>query len=211
MIALGTPSTAKLQAQIGEGLSAIAQSDFPERWEGLVDVSLPHHSLFCTGIKAHYAQELVASLSPDNFVINNGVLATAHSIFRRSAYSSSTDRSFRANNSSWRSQFRSDRLYSEINYVLSRFCQPYYELFSHVDRLLSTPASQPLPPNSSLPQLAQALTLLVELFHDLSSQDLPPFFEDHMGDFMGGSGDGWLRKYLSWERDELKGEACLRG
>jgi exportin-2 (importin alpha re-exporter) len=28
-------------------------------------------------------QEIVASLSPDNFVINNGVLATAHSIFGR--------------------------------------------------------------------------------------------------------------------------------
>jgi exportin-2 (importin alpha re-exporter) len=28
-------------------------------------------------------QEIVASLSPDNFVINNGVLATAHSIFAR--------------------------------------------------------------------------------------------------------------------------------
>ncbi|ORX36025.1 Cse1-domain-containing protein [Kockovaella imperatae] len=172
MIALGSPATAKLQAQIGEGLAIIAEKDFPEQWEGLVD-------------------ELVGSLSPDNFVINNGVLATAHSIFKR-----------------WRAQFRSDKLYSEINFVLARFCQPYYELFAHVDRLLSAPAGQPLPAGSSIPLLAQSLLLLIQLFHDLSSQDLPPFFEENMGSFMGEQGgrEGWLRKYLSWEREELKGD-----
>lgn len=39
MIALGTPETARLQSQIGEGLSHIASVDFPDQWEGLVDVS----------------------------------------------------------------------------------------------------------------------------------------------------------------------------
>ena len=51
---------------------------------------------------------------------------------------------------------------------------------------------------------------MVQLFHDLSSQDLPPFFEENMTVFMGdpsigNGGDGWLRKYLSWEREDLKG------
>lgn len=46
MIALGTPKTQRLQAQIGEGLSTIASSDFPEKWEGLIDVSC--HRLCCT-------------------------------------------------------------------------------------------------------------------------------------------------------------------
>jgi exportin-2 (importin alpha re-exporter) len=113
-------------------------------------------------------------------------------------------------NRRWRSQFRSDKLYSEINFVLSRFCQPYFELFSHVDRLLSAPAGQAFPENASLPLLAQSLLLLIELFHDLSSQDLPPFFEENINMFMGTPGgdgsDGWLRKYLSWERMELKGD-----
>lgn len=59
----------------------------------------------------------MSSLTADNFTINNGVLATAHSIFKR-----------------WRSQFRTDELYSEINFVLSRFCEPYYGLFK-VSRL----------------------------------------------------------------------------
>jgi len=39
MIALGTPTTARLQSQIGEALSVIAAQDFPENWEGLCDVS----------------------------------------------------------------------------------------------------------------------------------------------------------------------------
>ncbi|CAD6568832.1 MAG: importin-alpha export receptor [Tremellales sp. Tagirdzhanova-0007] len=173
MIALGNPPTSRLQAQIGEGLATVAEKDFPDEWGGLVD-------------------ELVASLSPDNFVINNGVLATAHSIFKR-----------------WRAQFRSDKLYSEINFVLSRFCQPYYELFGHVDRLLSAPSTSTT--NASPALLAQSLLLLVQLFHDLSSQDLPPFFEENLNTFMGdpsvgNGGDGWLRKYLSWESDELMGD-----
>ncbi len=39
MIALGNTTTARLQSQIGEGLSTIAEKDFPEEWDGLVDVS----------------------------------------------------------------------------------------------------------------------------------------------------------------------------
>ena len=38
MIALGSPGTARLQAQIGEGLATVAERDFPEEWDGLVDV-----------------------------------------------------------------------------------------------------------------------------------------------------------------------------
>lgn len=127
-------------------------------------------------------------MTPDNFVINNGVLATAHSIFKR-----------------WRSQFRSNKLFTEINFVLERFCKPHFELFKHVDSLLSS--TQPLPPNASLPLLAQSLLLLIQLFNDLSSQDLPPFFEENLGSFMGDdTQQGWLLKYLSWERPELKGD-----
>jgi len=60
-----------------------------------------------------------------------------------------------------------------------------------------------------MPILAQTLLLLTQLYYDLNSQDLAPFFEEHLGDFMGdpASGkQGWLRKYLDWERPELKGD-----
>ena len=57
--------------------------------------------------------------------------------------------------------------------------------------------------------LAQTLLLLTQLFYDLNSQDLAPFFEEHLSDFMGDPAagkQGWLRKYLDWERPELKGD-----
>lgn len=81
-----------LQAQLGEAISIIADSDFLARWETLVD-------------------DLVSRLSADNAVVNNGVLTVAHSIFKK-----------------WRPLFRSDELFSEINFVLERFCSPYLTL-----------------------------------------------------------------------------------
>nr|ODN90508.1 hypothetical protein L203_01617 [Cryptococcus depauperatus CBS 7841] len=169
MISLGTPQTAKLQSQIGKGWGYIISLDFPDDWEGLCDVC-GYHTMI------------------DNFVINNGVLATAHSIFKR-----------------WRSQFRTNELYSEIKFVLSRFCEPYYQIFQHVDKLLQAPSAS-LPPKPFLPLLSQTLLSLIQLFHDLSSQGLPLFFEDYMPEFMGGDQPGWLRKYLDWEMEELKGD-----
>lgn len=53
-----------IQTQLGEAISAIADSDFWERWDTLVD-------------------DLVSRLTADNAQVNNGVLQVAHSIFRR--------------------------------------------------------------------------------------------------------------------------------
>jgi exportin-2 (importin alpha re-exporter) len=53
-----------IQAQLGDAISVIADSDFWQRWDTLVD-------------------DLVARLTPDNATVNNGVLQVAHSIFRR--------------------------------------------------------------------------------------------------------------------------------
>lgn len=50
------------------------------------------------------------SSNPDSVALQ-AVLQTAHSIFRK-----------------WRAAFRSDILYTEINYVLARFAQPFLEL-----------------------------------------------------------------------------------
>ncbi|KAL2828225.1 CAS/CSE protein [Aspergillus cavernicola] len=53
-----------IQTQLGEAVSVIADSDFWERWDTLVD-------------------DLVSKLQPDNPPANNGVLQVAHSIFKR--------------------------------------------------------------------------------------------------------------------------------
>ncbi|KAF7194299.1 Importin alpha re-exporter [Pseudocercospora fuligena] len=53
-----------IQAQLGDAISVIADSDFWERWDTLVD-------------------DLVSRLTPDNATVNIGVLQVAHSIFKR--------------------------------------------------------------------------------------------------------------------------------
>ncbi|KAH6655266.1 chromosome segregation protein [Truncatella angustata] len=53
-----------IQTQLGDAISLIADSDFWERWQTLV-------------------QDLVSRLTPDNAKVNNGVLEVAHSIFQR--------------------------------------------------------------------------------------------------------------------------------
>ncbi|KAJ5109859.1 hypothetical protein N7532_002504 [Penicillium argentinense] len=53
-----------IQSQLGEAVSVIADSDFWERWETLVD-------------------DLVSKLSPSDPTVNVGVLQVAHSIFKR--------------------------------------------------------------------------------------------------------------------------------
>ncbi|ODV97532.1 hypothetical protein PACTADRAFT_36401 [Pachysolen tannophilus NRRL Y-2460] len=53
-----------LQVQVGEAVSIIADSDFPDRWPDLLD-------------------DLVGKLSTEDMVTNKGVLTVAHSIFKR--------------------------------------------------------------------------------------------------------------------------------
>jgi exportin-2 (importin alpha re-exporter) len=64
LIGLMVKVPANIQAQLGDAISIIADSDFWQRWDTLVD-------------------DLVSRLTPDNATVNNGVLQVAHSIFKR--------------------------------------------------------------------------------------------------------------------------------
>lgn len=64
LIDLMIRSPPSIQTQLGEAISIIADSDFWERWDTLI-------------------QDLCNKLTPDNYQINNGVLEVAHSIFAR--------------------------------------------------------------------------------------------------------------------------------
>ncbi|KAM0791591.1 hypothetical protein ACM66B_006034 [Microbotryomycetes sp. NB124-2] len=142
-----------LQVQIGEAIAIMAHADFPDQWQNLID-------------------QLVQSLSPSDFVVNNAVLQTAHSIFRR-----------------WRSEFRTDELFLEIKFVLERFCEPYLALFQQTDTLFS--AADITPQQHAVVQ--KTILLLLQLYHDLNAQDLPEFFEDRLAQFMN-----LLLKYLDY-------------
>ncbi len=149
---------ANLQAQLGEAISAIADSDFWVRWDTLVD-------------------DLISRLTPDNTTVNNGVLQVAHSIFKR-----------------WRPLFRSDDLFTEINHVLSKFSSPFLQLLENTDALITASQSNP----ARLKEAFTTLDLLIKLFYDLSCQDLPPVFEDHIAII-----SGLLHKYLIFDNAAL--------
>ncbi|KAF5323094.1 hypothetical protein D9611_009310 [Ephemerocybe angulata] len=63
MLALSNPGDKAIRAQIAESVALIAELDFPEKWNDLLD-------------------QLVSSFSLTDYNVNVGVLETAHSIFK---------------------------------------------------------------------------------------------------------------------------------
>ncbi|KAI9774741.1 MAG: importin-alpha export receptor [Candelina submexicana] len=124
--------------------------------------------------------DLVSRLTADNPVVNNGVLQVAHSIFRR-----------------WRPLYRSDDLYTEINHVLGKFGSPFLSLLENTDRMIEHTKND----KASLHQNFSTLNLVVKLFYDLSSQDLPPIFEDNLPGITT-----LLHKYLTYDNSMLHGD-----
>jgi exportin-2 (importin alpha re-exporter) len=146
------PST--LQAQLGDAISVIADSDFYQNWDTLVD-------------------DLVSRLTPDNAATNNGVLKVAHSVFKK-----------------WEPLYRSDELYTEINHVLSRFGEPFLQLWANEDQVITAN-------ENNAPVLKEhlgTLDLVIKLLYDLSAQDLPPQFEDNISTVAN-----LLHKYLTYD------------
>lgn len=121
--------------------------------------------------------DLVSRLSPDNAKINNGVLEVAHSIFQR-----------------WRPLYRSDDLYVEINHVLNTFATPFLTLLDATDRQITANANN----KEALKPYFDTLGLLVKVFYDLSCQDMPPQFEEHLEQI-----SGFLHKYLTYDNPLL--------
>ncbi|KAJ9612191.1 importin-alpha export receptor [Cladophialophora chaetospira] len=142
-----------LQTQLGEAISVIADSDFYERWDTLVD-------------------DLISRLKPGDPVNNIGVLQVAHSIFAR-----------------WRPLFRSDELFTEINHVLSKFAQPFLTLWQSLDAYIDSHSND----KAALQNAFAELDLVLQLFYDLSCQDLSPVFEDNLEGI-----SGLLLKYLRY-------------
>ncbi|ANB15048.1 Cse1p [Sugiyamaella lignohabitans] len=147
-----------LQVQIGEAVSTIADSDFPDKWENLVP-------------------ELVSRLGSD-IKTNNGVLAVAHSIFKR-----------------WRPLFRSDALFKEIALVLSQFSVPFLAALKETDSLIEQSSND----KNKLKDLFQCLHLLVKIYFDLNCQDIPEFFEDNLDTCMS-----IFHKYLVYKNPVLE-------
>ncbi|TFK45700.1 importin alpha re-exporter [Heliocybe sulcata] len=127
---------------------------------------------------------LVSSLSSADYNVNLAVLQTAHSIF-----------------APWRAQTRTDDLYSTINYVLSRFVEPFLNFFRTTAALLLISP----PPQPALERVAASMVEATKIFYDLTSQDLPPAIEDSHKEFFQ-PGEGWFSRFMEWDPTELRGD-----
>ncbi|KAF8511326.1 CAS/CSE protein [Gautieria morchelliformis] len=168
MIALSSPADKALRAQIAESVSVVAEHDFPQKWPELID-------------------QLVASLSTNDYAVSLGVLETAHSIFNR-----------------WRSAIRTDELYTVINYVLGRFVDPFVAFFRQTAAILLSD-----PDSTNTIAIAQSQAVLMSIFYDLTCQDLPPTLEDNHVEFFGssdGTAPGWFLRFLAWDPPALQGD-----
>uniref|UniRef100_A0A674CES5 Exportin-2 n=1 Tax=Salmo trutta TaxID=8032 RepID=A0A674CES5_SALTR len=137
-------SPEQIQKQLSDAISIIGREDFPLKWPDLLT-------------------EMVTRFQSGDFHIINGVLRTAHSLFKR-----------------YRHEFKSNELWLEIKLVLDTFANPLTELFKATIELCQTHATD----INALKILFSSLTLISKLFYSLNFQDLPEFFEDNMETWM---------------------------
>ncbi|XP_008946536.1 PREDICTED: exportin-2 isoform X2 [Merops nubicus] len=144
IVPLMLSSPEQIQKQLSDAISIIGREDFPQKWPDLLT-------------------EMVNRFRSGDFHVINGVLRTAHSLFKR-----------------YRHEFKSNELWSEIKLVLDAFALPLTNLFKATIELCSTHANDA----SALKVLFSSLILIAKLFYSLNFQDLPEFFEDNMETWM---------------------------
>ncbi|XP_014296860.1 exportin-2 [Microplitis demolitor] len=133
-----------IQKQLSDAVSIIGRHDFPDKWPDLID-------------------QMVEKFNTGDFHIINGVLHTAHSLFKRYRY-----------------EFKSQSLWTEIKFVLDKFAKPLTDLFVATMNLTEVHANN----NEALRVIYNSLTILSKVFYSLNFQDLPEFFEDNMDTWM---------------------------
>ena len=139
-------SPEKVQRQLSHAISVIGKHDFPQKWPNLLE-------------------ELIQRMnsSQGDFRIINGVLQTAHSLFKK-----------------YRHQFKTQELWAEIKFVLDHFAKPFTDLFLQTVDLAKVHANN----KDALKTIGGSLVLFSKIFYSLNVQDLPEFFEDNMGVWM---------------------------
>ena len=107
--------------------------------------------------------DMVSRFASGDFHIINGVLQTAHSIFEK-----------------YTVEFKSQKLWEEIKFVLDNFAKPLTELFNQTIQLAGQHANN----KDALKVIFGSLSFIAKIFYSLNYQDLPEFFEDNMTTWM---------------------------
>lgn len=159
IVGLMLRSPEQIQRQLSDAVSIIGREDFPEKWQNLL-------------------QEMISHFQSGDFHAINGVLHTAHSLFKRYRY-----------------EFKSQALWMEIKFVLDNFAKPFTDLFVATMQLAETHSTNV----SVLKVIFSSLVLIAKVFYSLNFQDLPEFFEDNLKVWMS-----YFLKLLTLDNELLK-------
>lgn len=129
-----------IQKQLSDAVAIIGKYDFPVKWPHLIN-------------------QMVEKFQTGDFNVINGVLHTAHSIFKRYRY-----------------EFKSQALWTEIKLVLDNFAKPLTDLFLATMNLRTAHANN----TDALKVIYSSLVIISKIFYSLNFQDIPEFFEDNM-------------------------------
>uniref|UniRef100_A0A0B7B1D2 Exportin-2 n=2 Tax=Arion vulgaris TaxID=1028688 RepID=A0A0B7B1D2_9EUPU len=140
IVGLMLKSPEQVQKQLSDAISIIGREDFPKKWPGLLS-------------------EMIGKFQTGDFNVIDGVLRTAHSIFKR-----------------YRHEFKSQELWEEIKFVLDNFASALTELFEATMGLATKHSNDP----KALKVIFSSVLLICKIFYSLNFQDLPEHFEDNM-------------------------------
>jgi len=107
--------------------------------------------------------DMVQRFATGDFHVINGVLQTALSIFEKYSV-----------------EFKSQKLWEEIKFVLDNFAEPFTKLFTSTIDLAAQHSSN----KEALKVIFGSLAIITKIFYSLNYQDLPEFFEDNMAVWM---------------------------
>lgn len=144
IVTLMLSSPEAIQKQLSAAIGIIGKTDFPMKWPELI-------------------VQMVDKFATGDFHVINGVLRTAHSLFKKYRY-----------------EFKSNELWAEIKFVLEKLAQPLMDLLTATMGLTQTHANDA----NALKIIYNSLTLVCKVFYSLNFQDLPEFFEDNMATWM---------------------------
>lgn len=144
IVALMLKAPSSIQKQLSDAVSIIGKHDFPKKWPQLID-------------------EMVEKFSTGDFHVINGILQTAHSLFKRYRY-----------------EFKSQELWEEIKLVLDKLAKPLTDLLVATMNLADAHANN----EQALIVIYNSLVIICKVFYSLNYQDLPEFFEDNIETWM---------------------------
>eukprot|EP01039_Chlorochromonas_danica_P003040 gene3040-3317_t len=116
--------------------------------------------------------QLVEKLQSDDIQLKKGVMLTANSLMKRFRY-----------------VFRSDELYSVLLICLQAFQEPLLKQFQQNHALILHAQNN----KALLESLLETQRLIARIFFSLNWQDIPEYFEDHVGEWMAE-----FAKYLTY-------------